>query len=526
MLDRSSVIKALGFTFVAASLVACDRGEPVDNETTSQALSTNIENVSDSLGTALTAFETSELFNTALESPGLIDGGDDCVASPDGDDFGCEESFEAPDFDAELEQARTELDKLLTDHVFVEGNIESSERREITYLIKGQNVCSYAGLAGPELQECITVVDSMQLRLVVTSPQENDISIDVLVGDSRYNPISLDIWQDKLAVELGLGDIVDSAKFLADTIDGEDISEDIPDTIKGRVRAELSVAGAQSVATRFSVLEAVQIADAEEGFDIKLAVADPAVTMIMDGAAKTIDYEVNWSAISLTFPETSGEGYYDDVTGEYIEEEGTTHTYALALAGLTGQGIFSADDESVTLNNLGLGDGKATLDIDTKRVFEADLNPNAGRAFDVTVAMQEQDGEESVDITVSPELDLSLAFKFAQLANAVEDFDIEPWMMDETLDISFSGTTPTLHVADELVKVVSGTLSLTSVARGETITVNADQCLVDAYEDHVCEPTAVGVDGEDASPSPEQPACGEETGDDHPFAYISAGACE
>lgn len=522
MLDRSSVIKALGFTFVAASLVACDRGEPVDNETTSKALSTNIENASSSLGTALTAFEGSELFNAALESPGLIDGGEDCIASPDGDDVDCAESFDVPDFDVELEQARAELDKLLTDHVFVEGNIESEERREITYLIKGQNVCSYAELAGSELQECITLVDSMQLRLVVTSPQEGDVSIDVLVGDSRYNPISLDVWQDKLAVELGLGDIVDSAKLLVDAVDGEDISGDIPDTFKGRVRAELSVAGAQSVAARFSVLEEVQIADAEEGFDVKLAVADPAVTMIMDGTAKTIDYEVNWSAINFTYPESSGEGYYDDESGEFIEQE-TTHSYALALAGLTGQGIFSADDESITINNLGLGDGAATLDIDSKRVFEADLNPNAGRAFDVTIAMQEQDGEEAVDITVSPELDLSLAFKFAQLANAAEDLDIDPWMMDETLDISFSGTTPTLHIADELVKVVSGTLSLTSITGAHGITVDADQCLVDVYEDQICEPVA---DGDDAAPSTEEPVCADEPGDDHPFSYISAGACE
>lgn len=524
----SRIIKALGFTVVASSLVACG-GEPVDNEATQEALTTNTQALSQRVVDSYAFLDESEMFSSAAD--GVFGQGDVACSGTSGPDGEWIETCEEPapvELDAEIEQGTEEMLRYLNEYVFVEGNIEQSKRKEVTYLLRGENVCKDLQGEAEGYSECVSTVDDLELRLVVTSPQEGDVSIDVLVGPDRFNPVSFDVWQDRLAVEAGLGDIKNAAKFVAKKIGGEDVSEELPDVIKGRVRFELRAEGPKQLAVEASVLQAVEISDVAEGYDIRLAEASPAVSVLADAATEELTYTVNWGAIDAKFPmvqdvyddapEPIFDGGEGDFGGEgFGEPSEERHVVDLHLAGATGQVLFKASQEVLELRGVGFGAGESTLDLDGERVFAMELNPEDGHTFDMTLREQ----GEGVEVAFAPGLDLSMLFKFGRVADQFSDLDVEDWMLDEELSVLFTGDAPALLLGEDQVEVTGGTLTLSSTSRAITHTASANQCLLDAGHGDValCAP---------AEPGQPEPVCegGEGEYDSHPLANLEVGACE
>jgi len=508
MVQQKHILKALGLTFAATALVAC--GEPVDTASTNEAITTNLRAMSLTAENNIRVMSKSTLFTRAeVEIVGPSQDGSDCFGD------GC--SFEpepepAPELDAEFREASDEAIGFLERNIFIESNIEEEKRKEITYIVRGSSVCGELVADDGDMSACVDAVDKAEVRLVVTSPNEGDISIDVLVGPNRFNPVSFDVWQNTLAFETSLGGVRDTVVYLANSFEQQDVSDEFPDTFEGRVRLSLTRDGNQKLTGAFDVMEAVRVQDAQEGYDIRVAVAQPAISASMNAGSETFSYTVNWNALDLNFPVT--EYIYNDVStpdgGFDSTEEEITYNVDLHLDGAKGTVILDAANEILEFKGISLGNGPLTLDIDSKRVLEVAL----ANAFDVTA----KETEGGIEAVFAPGVDFGALFSFKNLdAETAGHVDAEDWMMDDELKLSFTGDSPTILIHDdtEQVEVVSGALVMKSTARDIDILVEANQCLIEEAP-AVCEP--VSVDGEDLGCDAEY--------DDHPFANLTSGACE
>lgn len=84
------------------------------------------------------------------------------------------------------------------------------------------------------------------------------------------------------------------------------------------------------------------------------------------------------------------------------EDDTDTDTSVLHLAGLSLGATLSGGDDSLTITNIGLGDGASTAKKDNVTLFQLDVNPAAGRHFDLDVAAS--DLYDSVLLSVAREL--------------------------------------------------------------------------------------------------------------------------
>ena len=501
--------RTLALTLIAGALTACGDGEPVDNETARQAVSANTDAIAGRVADSYAFLSGSELFGDA--AAGLLPGESECSGSigPDGEFV--EECVEPEpvDVSAEIQEGVDELQAALDRYVFVDGNIESNSGREIVYLLRGQNVCADLLAEDPTgYSECVSSVDAAEVRLSVTSPAAGDVSIDVLVGPGRVNPVSLDVWGDRVALEADLGGIKGAIEHVGSAL-GEPV-EGLPETMSGRARAELRASGAKALTFDLSVLQALRVADSAEGFDISVAPASPALSMTADPDADTLSVDVDWGAIDLAFPldyET-----YDEQTGE--PSGSVSHAYDLHLGGASASALLTVGQDLLAIQNIGLGADTTTLDIDGKRVVALDLNPDSGRAFDVSFAPN----GDAMDVSVSPEFDLSLVLAFHQIASSFPELELGEWALDDTLSVSLTGTDPKLTVGESGLEVVQGTLTISSLAEGITHSAQANQCVVEA---DVSEPVCAPVE-----PGDEDVACDEPAGSEHPFSALQVTSCQ
>ncbi len=521
MFAPKKALMMIGCSLIATGAIAC-KGEPVDTEETTSSITKNTQAMSASIGASAQMLAESSLF---LDGWYAYDGGGDyCYTDFDeqGNDIEVCESPEPtePDFQADIDAGTEAVVTFLEDSIFTEANLEEERRRQLTFLLRGSEVCRDLKDSYPaDYSECVSVVDDAEVRLVVTSPQEGDISIDLLVSSKRYNPFSIDIWSDTLAVEFGLGDIKDTIKYTAGLF-GEDVDSEFPDMVRGRARLALKRPSSQKLTASLSVLQAIEISDADDGYDVRVSAADPAVRTVVDLSAKSLTHEVKWAAIDATFPfeetiyETSGDGEGINYDAEPVDVR--EHSVKIDLAGLTGTAIFDITKDVLDFSNIGLGPDTMTVDIDSERVFELDVNPNDGRAFDMSIAAQGDD----IQVTFAPAVEIAALFQFARIVDKFDDTDFEDWTLDERLVFSFTGNSPTLLVKDDSdeIEVVRGQLSLTADQRNISVNVAANQCLVDGYPD-----ASVGCDTDGSGST----NCSDPVEyDDHPFAYIEAGMCE
>lgn len=531
---------ALGASVAALSLTACVEGAPVDHETTSQAIQDNSQNIEKKVSQALKFLEASEMFNDAWGAAYGGGGTTVCVqeAPEEGESPGepeCETmEEEPPTFDAGVtEDGRKMLVKMLNERVFTSENVETQTRKSVTYRLKGKAMCdredfmiqSGAGCAPvrdggdtdgggttnctdqpPQTsfdkegyQNCLSTVNKAELRIKVTSPEKGDLNFRLLVGPDRYNPGDLELHSDKMAVEADLADIKASTSYLSTVLDGEDVTKEWPQTMRGRMRGELRINGSQAVEGTFGIVQAVRIAGGD--YDVSIGKAQPALRLAADGAKKMLEGEVSFGTIDATFPQDvyqathvgepreperapqtdggSGSGSNGNDNGGPIEEpDSKTFTYKFHLAGLSGKSVFQAGNDSLTVTGVGLGGGTSTLDIEGKRVIEVDLNKGAGRSFDVTLVPNTQD--DSYKVSVSPKFDLSVLLKFARVKDKLENVDA--WAHDNLIEATLDGADPAeLELNDDGLEVLTGMLTLSS--KNDTLKASAGQCVIGDGED-------------------------------------------
>lgn len=471
-----------------------EKGESIDHATAKQAIVANTRSVSSSLGASIAFLETSNVFAASAEAafPGTAD---ECL--------GCDEPVEPTepaeleiDFDAELEAQTDEMTQWLETHVFTDANVESEDGTSVTYLLDGATVCAAEGAADPD---CVANVDQLELRLVVESPAAGDVDVDVLIGPDQHNPLSLQVHSDMLAVEIDFAGIKGAIEHI-DSI--QEIDADLPATFEGRIRGELLVEGPEKVKAALSVLSAVNVADGD--ISISLGESSPAFSVAIDGTAKTLTAVNDLGRFIVEAPMTTYS--YDSET--QVETE-TSHDVKIDLAGLTATTVLDAAAELITVTGAGLGNGTSTVHYDGAEVLAIDLND--GGTFDATIASA---ADDTLSVEVAPKFDLSVALKFAAVADAMDD--VEEWMLDDVLSVVLDGAAaPKLEIKDGQLKVVEGQLSLSLQNEGSSHTITAGQCLLGTADDG-----DVAVEpGSEIEPDPVPEQSG-------PLDGLEAGTCE
>jgi hypothetical protein len=518
-IDRLRVgMLAVGL-LAASALVGCgdDTGtsnpEPVDHATARQAVENNTRDASDSLRQALGYVRQTDLLG---EFVGGLDSAED-GCSGDGsfgvDDPGTEtdgtiECGTSEPIEQEIESGTDELLDVLNNRVFVDANIEQESELEVIYLIDGATVCLAEDFDEPaDQQDCVTDVDQLELRLVVTSRAQGDVDIEVLVGPDRYNPVDFELHQGLVAASTDLADLRSTMVF-ASNVTGEDLP-DLPGTMTGGLRAEFAYTGNKTTGT-ISVTQNVHISDGD--YDITVSRAAPAAQFTVDSATETINGLLDLDAIDVRMPVTDTETVFASDGTETTTE--TNYTVDAHLGGASFDAAYTVGDQRIDVQNVGLGGSTSTLDIDGKRVATVDLNRSHNRHLNFSFI----GGEHGTELVVDPAFDLELMLQFAQVQDKFDDID--GWMLDEMMRITLDGAASPTVLLGETLEVLQGRLKLTSTAADVTIEASAGQCLI-GPEDDVLEP-AEGSGSSDGSevPMPEEPTSS------HPFEELSAGACE
>lgn len=505
-------LTTLALGAVCMSLVACGPGDEkegesasIDHATARQAITSNTTLVSSKLSKTIAFVENSNLFTTGLDAAFAAGDSTTACAGPidpntgEPDETYCETPEPEPEtveIDTNLDEETAELTNFLETYVFADANVESESGTEVTYLLKGSVVCAQDG--EPADPDCVSGIDDAQIRVVVTSPQEGDVDVDLLVGPNKANPLSFEIHTDLVAAEVDFGGIKASADHLG-SITGEEV--ELPGTMEGRVRAELEVQGDQQIRAALSVLTAINVADGD--YSVQLAATSPALEVSVDGTAKTIETVSNLGALDIAAPVTTYE--WDSETGTETE---SSYQMGLHLGGLTATTLFDAAAEIVSITGMGLGSTTTTMAVDGAEVLAIDLNKNDGRTLDVTV---KQGANDTIELEVSPKLDLQMAMKFAAASAAFGE--VEEWMKDDVLRVVLDGATkPKLAAGENGLEVLEGKLTLSLDNAGTSHTIDAGMCLLGVDD----APTVDDGTGTEPTPEPEPT---------NPLEELEVGTC-
>lgn len=313
---------------------------------------------------------------------------------------------------------------------------------------------------------CVQEVDSAELALRAVLAGDG-LDISLAVGPERAEPFTLRLRSNLLGLVVDLDEGKKAITHLA-LITGEEV--ELPDVMEGVFAFTMTVENEQRVVLDAAIEQAARIeARTPEGpFSFSSAAKTPLLALTLDGARQEVQFALDIGRTQLSAP-------WSSIETESLVDSGV---YALDFAGASYTTTLRADDQSIDITNIGLGDGTTTLKLDDHVLFAMDLNADAGRRFNMTVSPT-ADGNAS--FAIDPSYDLSLRYDGRPLADAGDL--IEDFLLDETYRVSFTGSNPTFEVdaAAGGFRVTSGTLTISSTAAAEDVVVSAGQCLIENF---------------------------------------------
>jgi hypothetical protein len=416
---------------------------------------------------------------------------------------------------ADLQEGRADLDEAIDDMVenlkekiFTAENLESSSGGTATYLLGPKVFCSSSSSSldpvpssggtgsqpAPEEepmldQGCVDEFNRLQPRLRLSSPSTGNVDVALLLTSSRKNPVTLELHSNHLGLVIDLGE----TKATLDAA-GEDTGSITQ--MAGKLGFEIRKNGELDYSLRANVVESVALGSTDDaGDEIQYGVGAsvPTMELRLDGNAREITGSIDYGAITLSgslnaFRDTFDPPEYDPLTGENVPRPTYTGAVEAMLAGVEGSATFDGSTDKLTLSHLGLGDASSTLKFDGQTLAQLDLNPSAGRHFDMTV---EQQTGGSV-VTFSPTLDASALLNFAPLAAQITD--ISPELLNNALHFWFDGTNPSVKSQSDQLAILSGTMHFTNAYDPtQDFTATAGQCVSSADVDASANEGVTGV---------------------------------
>ena len=364
-----------------------------------------------------------------------------------------------------FDDTAADLEALLQHRLLAASNVESSTGTEVTYLLKGDPTCRplpskiAEGAADVVDAGCASDLEKLQVRIVVRGDGDG-YRYQVLMGPPRHELSVIIVHSDLLGWESDLYQSWQASDY-AKTALGQ-ASDPLPlSRLQGRVKAAVQKLGEEKAAIRFSVLEPLDLqGKPADPFGFAMAKADPVFAVTGDGATDQL-------TINLGVPRTDVRAPWDP------KNVGAKNTdLHVALGGLHGQTtlVEGAEEASFT----GLGIGASFVEVRSSRIFDLAFNPQHGNKMDLKVKSLPADGAR---FEIAPRFDLALGLKLAAIAAELSAMP-PAHFLDEIYSVSLAGGSPSVvETGADMIKVVAGSLTLSSSASASTVTVPAGQCL-------------------------------------------------
>ncbi len=446
-------------------------------------------------------------------APGQVCPAPTTTCEPDDGELEVEDLQETRD---EINEAIDELVENLRERVFTPENLESEDATSATYKLGASFYCD-GGDAGADVSEptsgellpppttgevdpdCAEQANRLQLRLRLSSASEGNVDVELLVSSERRNPATLELYRDHVGLSVDLGEYLAAVRAA-----GEDTGEIV--ALDGTVAAELRRNAELDYSLRYGVTQAVHFAslDADNGetTEVSLGASFPMMELRLDGNQRTITGNYDFGTLGVSLPLENFHGDDDQsfgVNGELPEPEAPyTGTIDAFLAGIEGGITLDGNSDELRLVNLGLGEQSSTVKYNGQLIAQLDVNPEQNRHFDLIA--RKVDDEHST-LTFAPGLDARVLLDFAPLASQIPD--LPDYLLGDTIRAFFTGEEPTIEPSHGQVKVVTGTLNVTSErVPGASLVVPAGSCLIDDEADD----SAPGAAAPSPGPSVPDPA--------------------
>lgn len=380
-----------------------------------------------------------------------------------------------------------EVERYLSQRVFVDANVETQDGTSITYRLAGGAVCPFDAADGKHLvavpgstidASCVEQVDAYQLRIKASEPDPATLRLALLVGPNRSGPLSLELTRTSVAAVVDLAGVQGALQF-AHAVDA---SVAVPQgTMAGVVDLKIAVSASigdrADVVVSSSVRQPVTLSvrtDLGEDVSFSTAAKDPWASLEIDTIAMKVAARLDVGATRLSGPYT--------VPGATASKPLAITASGLSLA-------YQAQDGQpgdFTVANLGLGDGTSTITYGADRVLAVDLSP---RRFAVSLRDDPASPGDTIftfDPGAASEVDLTTTFDLAPLGNAdpaaargyswklLAPASGQPALEPYQYGALVAGVATTGHA----VRVVAGTLAISDGA--STVAVPEGQCLVDS----------------------------------------------
>ena len=390
----------------------------------------------------------------------------------------------------DMNQDIDDLVKTLKEEVFVPANLESEDGKSAVYRLTPEFLCKSSGdstspapapggTAQPTTNEldpeCVQHATELQPRLRLTSPNDGDVDVAFLLTAERRNPATLELRHDGIGVQVDLAEL--KATLEAAHQDTGSLA-----SMSGKLELELHRNANLDYSFRFNVLSSLSvntIDDLMQQVAFTLAGNKPSFELRLDGNAHEVTGTYHFGAFGLKGPLNAL--YHSDSSSIISNDPNAlpppAKTYTglidLLVGGLDGSMKFDGKKDRVEIHALGLGDKSSTLKHDGNLLVQLDINPNDGRHFDLTV---ERNQDDQTTLTFSPTFDLNVRLNFASLKSQIDS--IPDYALDDTLRLFFSGANPSVRGEKDQLRVLSGTLNVTSQQTpNANLSVPAGSCL-------------------------------------------------
>ncbi|MBK8013092.1 MAG: hypothetical protein IPK13_17265 [Deltaproteobacteria bacterium] len=400
-----------------------------------------------------------------------------------------------------FESDADEFEDVLRTRIFNERNVEQELGDRVILRMKSEIVCR-EDEAGLEIDEdCATFLDKVPVRIQLTSLREGDIDAALLIGESQLEVLVVSLYESEIAVEADLDNIKATITQVAGDFGEEDPLKDV--VLSGALRAWLQKTGDLAHTVGFGITRDLKIAFPVDEHEISINAekSDEAITLHIDGEAKTLQHTVSFGDIRVSFPIIEdGQVTCNNATGCVESDDTFLGQGVVHLAGITSVTEAEENVEALRLRNISLGNAPATLTVNDLPVLSVALNPSAGGVLDALLKVT----NGNIEVTVTPSFEALVDLAFKNLPNAN---DVPAWASDEKLSITLDGSNaPKILFRNDMVsriEVLAGHLTFAARQAGTTVTASAGECVAEVDTDSSAE-----------------------NDDSHPFENLAVTACE
>lgn len=328
-------------------------------------------------------------------------------------------------------------------------NVETEEATRLVLKLDAERACDGEN-------DCIRAFTDVPVRLELTSRIEHHIDVALLADDARLRVAAVKLYPNEVSVELDLG-LLKSA--MGDFLKAAGADEAaLPETLRGRVRFALERLAEREYAASFHVLSSIEIGMSEPAVEVLIENASPMFALRFDEDGEEIEVASHINAITGRLP-----------LGSLIEDESATEVVAFRLGEARSTASLNLrGDGAIVIENLNPAEGSVTVGGLPLFSFNSSAQKMVVRPIN-----------EGVRFEVSPSLNVRAAFDLQNLAARVSD--VPSWLMNEELSLKLEGAAePTVEFTDaeNMIKMLAGSMNIHSRAAGRTVNVATGECLV------------------------------------------------